>query len=242
MLGSWIDQDKQEITIILTNFPCSYNQCTHCPFEIESIDDGEEIMITNKQIINESLEKVTEFNLENVKIFNGGSFFELPDDVFPILKSISEGRNVSIESRPEFLSKKSISLIFDKLQPLKLNIFIGFDSADEVIRNKLLNKGIPKSELDRISNDLKNIKNVQFFSYVLFGIKGISEESVKDSVLYFNKNLNGVSAIEFRENPKTELKHQNISEQLKKFLIQNCINVDFIGDDDEQWLLPEKRS
>ncbi|MFX0132240.1 MAG: hypothetical protein ACFFDN_01210 [Candidatus Hodarchaeota archaeon] len=241
MLGSWIDQDKQEITIILTNFPCSYNQCTHCPFEIESIDDEQEITITNRQIIDDALEKITEFDLKNVKIFNGGSFFELPDEVFPILKSITEDRVVSIESRPEFLSKKSVSLIFDKLKPLKLNIFTGFDSLDETIRNKLLNKGIPRSEIDRISKDLKNIENVQLFSYVLFGIKGVSEESVKDSILYFNKYLNGVSAIEFRENPKTELKHQNISEQLKKFLIQNCINVDFIGDDDEQWLLPEKK-
>ncbi len=240
MLGSWFDQDKQEITVILTNFPCSYNQCTHCPFDIESIDDEKEVTITNKQIIDEAIEKVVEFDLKRVKIFNGGSFLELPDEVFPILKSITEGKDVSIESRPEFLSKKSIALIFDKLKPLKLNVFIGFDSADDNIRNVLLNKGIPKSELDRILNELKDIENVQFFSYVLFGIRGVSEESVKESVLYFNNYLNGVSAIEFRENPKSELKHQKISESLKKFLIQNCLNVDFIGDDDEQWLLPEE--
>ncbi|MFX1452661.1 MAG: hypothetical protein ACFFCM_17620 [Promethearchaeota archaeon] len=168
MLGSWFNKDEGEITIILTNFPCSYNQCTHCPFELESIDDQEEVIFTNSQIIEEAMEKVTEFDLKRIKIFNGGSFFELPDDVITSLKSITEGKEVSIESRPEFLSKKSIKRIFDELKPSKLKIFIGFDSTDERVRNKLLNKGIPESEMNRIINDLKNIKNVGFYSYVLF--------------------------------------------------------------------------
>ena len=242
MLGSWFNKDTGEITIILTNFPRSYNQCTHCPFEIESIDDQEEVIFTNSQIIEEAMEKVTEFSLKKIKIFNGGSFFELPDDVFTILKAITEGKEVNIESRPEFLSKKSIKRIFDELKPSKLKIFIGFDSTDERVRNKLLNKGIPKSELDRIINDLTNIKKVGFYSYVLFGIKGVSEESIKKSVLFFNKYLKGVSAIEFRENPKSKLKHVKISNELRNFLKKNCLVVDFIGDDDEQWVLPIKES
>ena len=108
MLGSWVNQDRKEITLILTNFSCSYNQCTHCAFDIESIDDKEEIIYTNKQIIDEARVKMSEFGLEKIKIFNGGSFFEMPDEVLQVLNPLTMNKEVSIESRPEFLSKKTV--------------------------------------------------------------------------------------------------------------------------------------
>ncbi|MHA1301569.1 MAG: hypothetical protein ACTSO9_19275 [Candidatus Helarchaeota archaeon] len=237
MIGSWINQEKQEITLILTNYPCSYNRCHHCPFDIESINDENEITYTNKQIIEEAKIKISEFGIKKIKIFNGGSFFELPETVFQLLNEITINKEVSIESRPEFLTKKTIIPLFRKLSPSKLNIFIGFDSVDEIIRNKILNKGIPQSEINRILALSKELIDISFFSYILFGIEGVSEESVKDSVRFFNQNMNGVSAIEFRENPKSKLKHQKVSENLRDFLTKNCSSVDFIGVDDEQWVL-----
>ncbi|MHA1377371.1 MAG: hypothetical protein ACTSRG_03205 [Candidatus Helarchaeota archaeon] len=236
MLGSWVNKEKTEITLILTNFPCSYNKCYHCAFDIESINDKEEISSTNKGIIEEARVKIEEYNIKKIKIFNGGSFFELPAQVFQDLKQITKNKELSLESRPEFLSKKTITHLFEKLKPSKLNIYVGFDSADEKIRNTILNKGISQNEIDRIINISKNTRAF-FFSYIIFGIEGISEDLIKDSVLFFKKNLSGVSAIQFRENLKSKLKTHKISEDLRKFLIENCENVDFIGDDDEQWLL-----
>lgn len=242
MLGSWINQDKQEITLILTNFPCSYNKCNHCAFDLESKNDEQDIILTNKEIIDEALEKIKNYIVKKIKIFNGGSFFELPDRLLPSLKLITTGKEVIIESRPEFLTIEAILSVFQKLAPSRLNIFIGFDSADESIRNKLLNKGIPQSEIKRIYSNLKHIDGVFFFSYVLFGIKGISEESVRKSILFFNKYFEGVSAIEFRKTKKNGLNHQEISASLKKFLKQKCIAVDFKGEDDEQWVLPNNKN
>ncbi len=241
MLGSWVNRENKEITLILTNFPCSYNQCTHCAFDIESIDDKDEIIYTNEQIIDEARVKISEFELNRIKIFNGGSFFEMPDEIFQILHSITANKEVSIESRPEFLSKKTVKTLFEKIEPSKLNVFIGFDSADEKIRNEILNKGISQSELARVIKELKDIKDVDIYSYILFGIEGVSEESVKESINFFNENLKGVSAIEFRKNPKTNLKHETVSNKLKSFLKQNCVSVDFIGDNDDQWILQVKK-
>jgi len=115
----------------------------------------------------------------------------------------------------------------------------GFDSFFEDIRNKILNKDIPQSEILRISSI--KLPDVFFYSYIIFGTYEISKESVMKSVEQFNSIFTGVTAIEFREHENLRYESQPSSQKLKAWLQSNCFLVDFIMEDDEQWkIVPDK--
>lgn len=235
MLGNFFDDEKGILTIILMGFPCSWNSCQHCYFDDEATSDEFILLRENKKILSKSSEIIETKEINLIKIFNGGSFFELPKELFPLFRTIFQYKEISIESRPEFITKSSIKSLMNELNPKFLNVFIGFDSFSEKIRNTVFNKNIPQSEITRMAS--MKIKNVSFYSYVVFGIEGISEASVKRSVEKFNSLFKGVTAIEYRYRPRLRLNHQIISESLKNWLKSNCLNVDFIGNDDEQWAI-----
>lgn len=233
MLGNFFDEKNGVLTIILMGFPCNWNSCHHCYFNEESSTDESLLLRQNFEILNGSIELLETNEVKFLKIFNGGSFFELPKQLYPIFKIIFNNREISIESRPELITESSIRHLQLELNPKILNIFIGFDSYNEILRNKTLNKGIPQSEITRISSI--KIKNAFFYSYVVFGIEGITEVSVMKSVEEFNSIFKGVTAIEFRFHPGLKIKPQVTSYRLKNWLISNCSTVDFLGCDDDQW-------
>ena len=114
------------------------------------------------------------------------------------------------------------------LKPKELVLRIGFESASDEVRNKVLGKGIPNPEIERVANFRKTLREgrVRFLGYVLFGMKGISERSVIESVKRFNKILNGVIAIKYRRYREGMPKEVAPSEKLLKFLRHNCLDVD----------------
>ncbi|MHA1786038.1 MAG: hypothetical protein ACTSVY_12830 [Candidatus Helarchaeota archaeon] len=233
MLGNFLDEKRKELTIILMGFPCTWNSCSHCYFHEESSTEKDVVISKNSKILKDAFNIVKSKRISTIKIFNGGSFFELPIELYQMIRKITEDRVLSVETRPELISKPIVNDLISELKPEFLNIFIGFDSFFENIRNIILNKGIPQSEIYRMSS-LK-IDGVNFYSYVLFGINGISEESVIISVKKFNSMFKGVTAIEFREHQGLKLKHQPSSQDLKEWLRLNTILVDFIENENEQW-------
>ncbi|MHA1314539.1 MAG: hypothetical protein ACTSRB_11585, partial [Candidatus Helarchaeota archaeon] len=185
------------------------------------------------KIINDVSTKVNLSTLSEIKVFNGGSFFELPKKTIQDLKPLVKDKSFSIETRPELITRISIRSLFSNLEPSRLNVFIGFDSLEPKIRNMLLNKNIPQSELFRIANF--SLDGTQFFSYIVFGIVGIPESSVVRSVEKFNELFSGTSAIEFRPHSQIELEYKESTRFLKEYLKNNCVSTDFIGEDDEEW-------
>ena len=233
MLGNFFDDVKSILTIILMGLPCSWNSCYHCYFDQEATSDESVLLKENEKILSESIQLIESKKVKLIKIFNGSSFFEIPKALYPSLKPIFEYREISIESRPEFITESSIETIVKQLNPKFLNIFIGFDSFYEKIRNGALNKNIPQSEITRIASI--ELNNVSFYSYVVFGVEGIIEESIKQSVEKFNSLFKGVTAIEYRYRPGLKLNPRSSSSSFKNWLKSNCHAVDFFGHDDEQW-------
>jgi len=238
MLGNFIDEEKRTLTIILMGYPCKWNKCTHCYFHEESSTDKKFLIEKNNVILDESEKIMTEHSIQVIKIFNGGSIFELPSVFYSRINDLSENKSLTIESRPEQITLDILNRLTTDLKSKNLKIFIGFDSYFEEIRNKILNKGIPQSEIERISK-LK-IPNIQFYSYVIFGVDGIPEDTVKESVNTFNILFSGTTAIEFREHEGLKLKATASSQDLKQWLSLKCLTVDMIGDDDQWKIVQDK--
>jgi len=188
--------------------------------------------------LDESDRIITENSIQVIKIFNGGSIFELPSELYSRINDVSENKTLVVETRPELITLEVMKELIRDLKSKNLKIFIGFDSYFEEIRNNVLNKGIPQAEIERISK-LK-IPNVQFYSYVIFGAEGISEESVKESVNTFNILFSGTTAIEFRKHEGIKLKATASSQDLKHWLTLKCLLVDMIGEDDQWKIVQDK--
>lgn len=236
-LGWWVKENGTQLVLILMGQPCSWNQCYHCFFSLEASVDEHVVIKTDRQFLREIKRKGNLDAITEIKIYNGGSFLELPIEIFPEIQAIAKGKVLAIESRPEMITKTSIYKIFSKIAPSQLKIFIGFDSFDKGVRNKVLNKDIPQTEITRLTE--LEYEETSFYSYVLFGIVGIRESTVVESVDNFNDLFKGSLAIEFRHQHDCALEHKTSTPYLLKYLKENCLATDFIGEDDEQWkLLP----
>jgi hypothetical protein len=224
MIG--VEVEGQKATIILKNFPCGWNKCVFCCFSDESSSDLEEILRVNRGIISKVKEAID--SIRRIVIFNGGSFFELPRSVRAELVTITKEKTVEIETRPEFVSEESISMLLKEMHPSELVIRIGFENISDRIRNGLLNKGIDESEIRRVAKlrTTMSKEGVKFVSYVLFGMRGISEESVMRSVKVFKRLFDGVIAIRYRRYKITMPETVESSRGLMDFLYKNCMEVD----------------
>jgi len=238
MLGVFKSKDKlgNRLIVILQGLPCSWGKCSFCPF---SLEQGElaEVLINNRRIINKAKELLKSSNVDRVTIFNGGSFFELPYIVITWLREICKDKIVDIESRPEFITKESLDNVLETLKPKELVVRVGFENYDETIRNIILNKGIPQSEIHRLAKLREEITNyyklpIKFIAYVLFGIEGVSEESIVMSVKKFNEMFDGVIAIKYKKYLSTHPNEVPVSKDLAEFLEQNTLLVDW-GEGDE---------
>lgn len=230
MIGAVYEKERKKIVAILKNYPCSWNRCVFCCFSEEAARDLNDLMDTNKKILNK-MEKITRENeVRRISIFNGGSFFELPLNIVLELAGIGNPKVFDIETRPEFLTKESTIHLFNILSPSNLVIRIGFETASERIRNDILNKGISNEELERIVELRKEIKkthgDIDFIAYVLFGIDETNEEEVIESVKFFKRLFDGVIAIKYRRYHDWMPPEIAVSQELMSFLKNNCLDVD----------------
>ncbi len=243
MLGAFPSIDKlgRRVIVVLQGFPCSWGKCRFCPFYLEQSTNLRELLEKDRAIIEEAMRVADRIAADRVTVFNGGSFFELPLAIIEMLKPLTRGRVVDIESRPEFLTLDSILTVVKILSPSKLVIRVGFECVDEFVRNEVLNKGIPQSEILRISKLREQIKelglNVDFVAYVLFGIEGISEELVVKSVKEFSRLFDGVIAIRYRKYLPNHPNEVAVSKYLRKFLEANCLYVDW--SEGSEWSISE---
>ncbi len=192
-------------------------------------------MKVDNKIIEEAKNWLKREEFERITIFNGGSFYELPYDIVLKLTSITENRIIDIETRPEFIDYKRLIETKTNLKARKLVVRIGFEVFDEYVRNVVLRKGIPQTELYRISNISKKIKenkeNIEIIAYVLFGIEKVPEEEVIRSVKEFNKLFDGVIAIRYKKYLPHHPNPTPVSRGLALFLEENTLLVDW-GEED----------
>ncbi len=230
------DRLGKRLVVILKGFPCSWGKCTFCPFALEQSVNIRDVMETNRKVIQEALEILAKEDFRRVAVFNGSSFHELPLDSVLRLVPVAEGRVFEVEERPEFVTAKSIKSLLNLYRPEKLIVRVGFEVLSEEIRQSLLRKGIPNSEVERLSELRSRLRGeglpVEIWVYVLFGIEGVPEDEVRRSVVEFKKLFDGVIAIKYHKYLPGHLNEAPVSKDLAEFLESNADLVDWGG---EQW-------
>ncbi len=234
MIGLWYDKKFKKLTLVLKSFKCSWNKCIFCNFADESANSYNELRRINLKILEKATRIDYDERIDELVIFNGGSFFELPFDIIIKISELTTNKIMNIETRPNFITEESILMTLRLLDPKKLIIRIGFESFFSEIRD-ILNKNITQKEILRIIQLRKSFKdkNVIFVAYVLFGMDKIGEKSVETSVTEFNKIFDGVIAIKYRKYKNHMPKSISPSKKLLNFLKNSCLDLDMA--EDELW-------
>ncbi|MCE4606836.1 MAG: hypothetical protein F7B59_05850 [Desulfurococcales archaeon] len=244
MIGVFREQDElgRRLIVILRGFPCSYGKCTFCPFAIEQSLHTSKVIFDNREIINNAVREKEEYRPDRIAVFNGGSFHELPYDTVERLKPLAKNTVFEVEERSEFITLESIRNLLDYYKPEHLVIRVGFETFREDIREKTLNKGMPDSELKRVIQVRIEAQSrgwpVSIWSYLLFGMKGISEESVAESLRAFKKVFDGVIAVRYKKYLPNHPEPVPVSKELRELLNREADLVDWGG---EQWMIGEKK-
>lgn len=122
-----------------------------------------------------------------VDLFNSGSFFadnEMPaaarEHVLRRLGS-SEVRRVLVESRPEFIQSGRVGAACALVADGRLEVGIGLESADDRVREQLVNKGFDRPAFERACRVLAE-HDVRLLAYLLVKPLGLDEgEAVDDA-------------------------------------------------------------
>jgi radical SAM enzyme (TIGR01210 family) len=123
-----------------------------------------------------------------VDIYNSGSFFsdgEVPPrartEILSRLAPTSV-RRVLVESRPEFIRPEAVAQARAALGDRELEVGVGLESADDRVRDELVNKGFGKAEFERAVAVL-GAQHALLLVYVLVKPLGLGErEAIEDSV------------------------------------------------------------
>ncbi len=124
-----------------------------------------------------------------VKIYTSGSFLdpqEVPIDakheILKILEEISEVEEIVLESRPEFVKPKYLQDIVNILKNKKVEIAIGLESSNELVRVHSINKGFTNN-LYKKAVQIARSFGLGVRSYILFKPLFLSErEAIEDAI------------------------------------------------------------
>ncbi len=224
--------------VILKSYPCSWGRCIFCPFSLEQSTDIKDIIETNRRVIDDALREVRREDVERVAVFNGSSFHELPLDTVLRLPPLAEGRVFEVEERSEYVSKESLKYLLRLMKPKELVVRVGFEVWDEGIREGYLRKGMPNSEVVRLAKLRKEVRGeglpVKFIIYVLFGMEGLPESKVVESVTKFKELFDGVIAIKYRKYLPNHPNEAPVSKELAQYLERSADLVDW--GEEEEWV------
>lgn len=204
--AAWVTRARIEgeigyaLSVVLATVGCShargpYGGCTMCSYLL----DGSAEQISSSNVVKQFKKAI--LRLENrepplsVKIYTSGSFLDIEEIPLEargkILEIISEDdrvQEVVIETRPEFVQLSTLEEIKTKLAGRTVEIAIGLESSNDVIREVFINKGFTlqdfKDAVDSIHSSGLDIR-----SYVLIKPPFLTEkqalldgiQSIKDA-------------------------------------------------------------
>ncbi len=244
MLGVFRYRDRlgDRMVVILQGFPCGWGKCTFCPFALEQATTVSQVIETNRSIVRRAVEELARRDAERVAVFNGGSFHELPYDTVEALRPLAAGRIFEVEERSEFVTMESLRALIDYYRPRKLVVRVGFETAFEEIREGVLRKGMPDSEMHRLSRLRVEARRsglpVEVWTYLLFGMEGIPPDSVAESLKAFRRLFDGVIAVRYRQYHPRHPRPVAVPEWLARLLEEEADLVDWGGD---QWVIAGRR-
>ncbi len=192
----WLDKElfwenngiEDCLTIILRTRGCYWAEksgCVMCGYNVES-----ERHITQQNLANQidfvkrEVEKLGK-PPKIIKVFTSGSFFdpsemseETRSKIYTFVEEV-EAEKLIVESRPEFVrNAKEVSG-----RDFILEVGIGLESADDFIRNKIINKGFTFESFSKASRFLKD-NDFSVKAYLLLKPPFVSEgEAMHDAVI-----------------------------------------------------------
>ncbi len=132
--------------VILMTGGCSVPTCTMCPFTNENnYGHGRSTGSLLEQIRTVLVRQPDEPPYELLSLYNDGSFFapaevpaEIQLEIARLVANSGIGRLV-VESLPQFVTRERLAAFVNVLGDVELEIGIGFQSANEVVREILVN-------------------------------------------------------------------------------------------------------
>jgi radical SAM enzyme (TIGR01210 family) len=190
--------------VILMSGGCSVPTCTMCPFTNENNYGRGRVGHDLLGQVREALSRTDdEPGYELMSLYNDGSFFapqEIPEDIqLEIARAVSAAgvRRLVVESLPQFVTRKRLQPFVEQLGDVALEIGIGFQSANQVVREVLINTRVSQRAFE---DALKVMSELQVTPKIYLMIKPpfVTDEEaltdVLDSVTYLKgRGIDGVT-------------------------------------------------
>jgi hypothetical protein len=144
--------------VIVMSGGCSVPTCTMCPFTNENnygLEGGRSHESLLEQVRRVLVRTEDEPAYEVLSLYNDGSFFaprEIPRDVqveIAHLVAAAGVRRLVVESLPQFVTKSVLRPFVEALGEVHLEIGIGLQSADVLVRETLVNTRISRVSFER---------------------------------------------------------------------------------------------
>ncbi|MBU0497218.1 MAG: archaeosine biosynthesis radical SAM protein RaSEA [Candidatus Thermoplasmatota archaeon] len=195
----WSETDRHHTSIvdafviILRTTGCSWSHtdgCSMCGYFTDSAPDS----LTTKDIETQVHQAMQRYHGEPVlKIFTSGSFFDTKEISRSLQQKIlslcaTQAKKIVFESRPEYITKASIDLLTPFLKKTEIEVGIGLETANDLIREHAINKGFSYDDYLTAATSLQN-NNIGVKTYVFVKPLFLTE---KDAI---NDALNTVETV-----------------------------------------------
>ncbi len=181
------------INIILRTKGCSWAKkggCSMCGYLFDASSS-----VTQKQIFSQLKKSIKQHDVDNkfyVKIFTSGSFLdneeitrEMRLKIVEELKEKNDFAGLSIESRPEYINKKTITELKNKIDDLIVGV--GLETSNNEVRKECINKGFSLNDYKKSIDILKKNEAIPK-TYLLLKPPFLSEEkAIKDTIISTKK-------------------------------------------------------
>lgn len=184
--------DGRQVTrkrIILMSGGCSVPTCTMCPFTNEN---NYGLGFDPQALLNQVAAAVTrtpdEPDYEVLSLYNDGSFFaprEIPRETQVAIAQLVSAAGVDrliVESLPQFITPAALRPFVEALGDVHLEVGIGLQSADDLVRETLVNTRISRIAFERAIATMHELKVTPKIYLMLKPPFLTDEEAVTDVV------------------------------------------------------------
>ncbi|MCX5794401.1 MAG: hypothetical protein NTY77_02750 [Elusimicrobia bacterium] len=166
----------RELVLALYTKGCRYHQCSFCSLPALSAGDAAIGAADIKAQVDHVLDAIParqRRSIRRVTVYNSGSVLDqrtLPTaalwHLFERLSDFPELAEVSLDTRAEFVEGWELDGLKARLGGRRLTVAVGYETANERIRNKVLRKGLSEETFQKLAR-LCSVKGVRLKAYVL---------------------------------------------------------------------------
>jgi len=208
----WSEKDRLDgrvvdaYVVVLRTRGCTWalnSGCTMCGYFNDSLWKN----VSDKELVQQFDTAMNQYTGEKlVKLFTSGSFLddnELSSAVRNkiLSKLVEKTEKISVETRPEYVTKDRLAEIADIVQLKTFEISIGLETANDLVRDHAINKGFTFNEYKQAVETVKK-HGFKLKTYVLMKPPFLTEkEAIDDSINTVDKIKDYSDTISF--NPTT---------------------------------------